>query len=84
MIDKLVDSTTVFEFLSALDVNLGYPQIFMYLEIWEDFFHYIRKNFLLQSNPFGLKNKGVTYRQMVNKVCKHYTRRNMKAYMETC
>jgi hypothetical protein len=32
MIDKLVDSTIGFEFLSFLYVNLGYPQIFMYLE----------------------------------------------------
>jgi hypothetical protein len=31
-IDKLVDSTIDFEFLSSLDSNSGYHQISMYLE----------------------------------------------------
>lgn len=31
-INKLVDSITGFEFLSSLDINLGYHQIHIYLE----------------------------------------------------
>lgn len=31
-INKLVDTTTGFEFLSSLDINSGYHQIHIYLE----------------------------------------------------
>jgi hypothetical protein len=59
MIDKLVDSTIGFEFLSFLYVNLGYPQIFMYLEDEKTSFITLGKTFCYRAMLLAWKMKGL-------------------------
>jgi hypothetical protein len=60
-IDKLVDSTVGFEYLTSLDANSGY-QVPMHLNDKEKMtFITEKKTFCYQAMPFGLKNTGATY-----------------------
>lgn len=64
-IDKLVNSTTEFEFLSSLDSNSKYHKISMYLEDNEKpFFITEEGTFCYRAMPFGLKNTKTTYQWM--------------------
>jgi hypothetical protein len=82
-IDKLVDPTVDFEFLSSLDINLGYHQIPMYLKDEEKTSFIIEeRTFCYKAMLFSLKNTRITYQQMVNKLFKHQTERNMEAYVD--
>jgi transcription antitermination factor NusA-like protein len=64
-IDRLVDATMGFKFLSSLDANSGYHQIPIYPEDEE------KTTFITKSDiyyyrviPFGLKNAKTTYQQI--------------------
>lgn len=82
-IDKLVDSTVDFEFLSSLNINSGYHQIFMYLKIKEKTSFIIEeRTFCYKTMSFSLKNTRITYPQMVNKLFKHQTEMSMKVYVD--
>jgi hypothetical protein len=64
-IDRLVDATMGFKFLSSLDANSGYHQIPMYPED-EEKTTFITKSgtYYYRVIPFGLKNAKTTYQQI--------------------
>lgn len=71
-INRLINSTIEFEFLSSLDANFGYYQIPMHPEDEEKTsFVTEEENFCYRAMPFDLKNTRATYQQMANKVFKH-------------
>lgn len=57
-IDKLVDSTIGFKFLSSLDANSGYHQIPMHLEDEKKTSFITRGIFCYHAMPFRLKIQG--------------------------
>ena len=66
-IDQLVNATSGHKFLSFMDAFSGYNQICMNL------------NKML---PFGLKNVGAMYQQLVSKVFKDQINHNMQVYID--
>ena len=82
-INQLVDSIVGHKLLTFMDAFLGYNQIKMVEEDQE-------KTALITSQglyyykvmPFGLKNEGVTYQRLVNKMFNKKIDRNMEVYMD--
>ena len=82
-IDKLVDETCGYEFLSFLDAFSGYHQIMMHPDDEE------KTSFIMDMGtycykvmPFGLKNAGATYQRMVNRLFKDLLGSTMEAYVD--
>ena len=70
-IDQLVDATSWHELLTFMDAFLGYNQIRMTLEDNEKItFITDRGRFYYRIMTFDLKNVGVTYQHLVNKIFK--------------
>lgn len=71
-IDKLMDSTAGYEFLSSLDAYSRYHQIPIHpTDEEKTSFITERGTYCYRVMPFGLKNTGATYQRMVDKVFKH-------------
>ena len=82
-IDTLVDSTTRHQLLSFMDAFLGYNQIKMEETDQEkNSFVTSQGLFCYKVMPFGLKNIGVTYQILMNKMFVHQIGRNMQVYID--
>ena len=70
-IDQLVDATSGHELLTFIDAFSGYNQIKMAPKDEKQIaFITDRGLFCYRVMPFGLKNAGVTYQRLVNKIFK--------------
>jgi hypothetical protein len=68
-IDQLVDSTARHKLLTFIDVFSGYNQIMMNEDDQEKMTFITSKGlFYYRVMPFGLKNAGVTYQRLMNKM----------------
>ena len=82
-IDTLVDSTARHELLSFMDAFSGYNQIKMKEEDQErTSFVTSQGLFCYKVMPFGLKNAGVTYQRLMNKMFAHQIGRNVQVYVD--
>ena len=82
-IDTLVDSTTRHQLLSFMDAFSGYNQIKME-ETDQEKTSFVTSQglFCYKVMPFGLKNIGVTYQILMNKMFVHQIGRNMQVYID--
>ncbi|XP_057443228.1 uncharacterized protein LOC130735146 [Lotus japonicus] len=82
-IDKLVDRASGFGMLSLMDAYSGYHQIRMYQPDEEKTaFMTNQANYCYQTMSFGLKNAGVTYQRLMDKVFDKQVGRNMEIYVD--
>ena len=82
-IDTLVDSTARHELLSFMDAFSGYNQIKMNEDDQErNSFVTSQGLFCYKVMPFGLKNAGVTYQRLMNKIFTHQIGRNIQVYVD--
>jgi len=81
-IDRLVDGAARHKILSFLDAYSSYNQIRMHLGDREKTsFMTEEANFYYEVMPFGLKNTGATYQQLMNEVFHGLIGRNVEVYM---
>ena len=82
-INKMVDSTAGFEYMSSLDTMSHYHQIPMDRSN-EEKTSFITEDgtYCYRAIPFGLKNAGVIYQRLMNKIFKGHIGRNMEVYVE--
>ena len=81
-IDQLVDSTTKHKLLSFRDAFSGYNQILINEEDQEKTSFIISQElYCYKVMPFGLKNAGVTYQRLENRMFSHQIGRNMEVYV---
>ena len=82
-IDVLVDSTARHQLLSFMDVFFGYNQIRLdEVDREKTLFVTNQGLFYYKVMPFGLKNAGVTYQRLMNKMFAHQIRRNVQVYVD--
>jgi dsDNA-binding SOS-regulon protein len=82
-IDQLVDSTTRHKLLTFMDVFLGYNQIMMNEDDQEKTSFITNKRLLCyRVMPFRLKNVGVTYQWLMNKMLRNQIRRIVEVYID--
>lgn len=82
-IDTLVDVTAGHKMMSFMDAFLGYNQIHMHLEDQEKTtFITARGIYCHITMPFGLKNAGLTYQRLVNKIFVSLIRRTIEVYID--
>nr|KYP73728.1 Transposon Ty3-I Gag-Pol polyprotein [Cajanus cajan] len=82
-IDRLVDGASSHALLSFLDAYSGYNQIMMFPPNEEHTtFITDHANFCYRVMPFGLKNVGVTYQRLMDKVFHQQIGRNMEVYVD--
>nr|XP_018677261.1 PREDICTED: uncharacterized protein LOC108951976 [Musa acuminata subsp. malaccensis] len=82
-VDQLVDATAGHDLLTFMNALFGCNQIQMVTQDQEDtaFVTHIGA-YCYKVMPFDLKNVGVTYQRMVNKLFKHQLGRNMEVYVD--
>lgn len=80
-INITVNVIAKYEMLSIMNAFFGYNQIQMNFEYEERLPHDGSGYLLLQDKPFGLKNVGSTYLQLVNRMFKHVIRKFMDVYI---
>ncbi|KAJ3686609.1 hypothetical protein LUZ61_015773 [Rhynchospora tenuis] len=82
-IDAMVNSTAGFKYLSFMDAYSGYNQIKMHPDDEEKTSFVTEQGlYCYQVMPFGLKNAGAEYQQMVGKVFKDELGEIMEAYID--
>ena len=82
-IDTLVDSTARHELLSFMDAFSGYNHIKMNEEDQKKTSFVTSQGlFCYKVMPFGLKNAGVTYQRLMNKMFVHQIGRNVQVYVD--
>jgi len=82
-IDQLIEATTEHELLSFMDAYSCYNQINMYPpDKDKTAFTTGRGIFCYKVMPFGLKNSGATFQQMINRVFKDLTGHTMEVYVD--
>ena len=82
-IDTLVDSTARHELLSFMEAFSGYNHIKMNEEDQEKTSFVTSQGlFCYKVMPFGLKNAGVTYQRLMNKMFVHQIGRNVQVYVD--
>ena len=82
-IDQLVDSTAGHKLLTFMDAFSRYNQIKMAEEDQEKTAFIISQwLYCYKVMPFGLKNAGVTYQKLVNKMFSKQIGRNMEVYVD--
>ena len=82
-IDTLVDSTARHQLLSFMDAFSGYNQIRMDESDQEKTSFVTSQGlFCYKVMPFGLKNAGVTYQRLMNKMFAHQIGRNVQVYVD--
>ena len=81
--DTLVDSTARHQLLSFMDAFSGYNQIRME-ETDKEKTSFVTSQglFCYKVMPFGLKNAGVMYQRLMNKMFAHQIRRNVQVYVD--
>ena len=82
-IDTLVDSTAKHELLSFMDAFSGYNQIKINEED-QDRTSFVTNQglFCYKVMSFELKNAGVTYQRLMNKMFAHQIGRNVQVYVD--
>ena len=82
-IDLLIDSTARHQFLNFMDAFSSYNQI-MFKEFNQEKTSFITSQglFCYKVMPFGLKNVGVTYQKLVNKMFIWQIGWNVKVYVD--
>ncbi|KAL0299002.1 UNVERIFIED_CONTAM: hypothetical protein Sradi_6560000 [Sesamum radiatum] len=82
-IDQLMHSTSGCELLSIMDASQGYHQIMLAPKDHKRA-SFISSNdmFCYVAMPFGLKNAGVTYQRLVDKIFQPQLGRNMEVYVD--
>ncbi|KAK4845460.1 hypothetical protein QYF36_005345 [Acer negundo] len=82
-IDQLIDSTAGNKLLSFMDAFSGYNQIMMHPSDQDKTSFITRQGlYCYKVMPFGLKNAGVTYQHMVNKLFKQQIGKSMEVYID--
>lgn len=82
-IDQLVDSTASYSLLRFMDMFTGYNQIPMYeLDVENTAFITNVDLFCYRVMSFGLKNAGVIYQRLVNKIFKSLIGRTIEVHMD--
>ena len=82
-IDQLVDSTVGHKLLTFMDAFSGYNQIKMAEEDQEKTTFITSQGlYCYKVMPFGLKNAGVTYQRLVNKMFSKQIGRNMEVHVD--
>jgi len=82
-IDRLVDGTSGHKMLSFLDAYSGYNQIWMYPPDEEaKTFMTEQSNFCYRVMSFGLKNVGVTYQRLMDKIFNDLLGKTMEVYVD--
>src|SRR3954471_18312857 len=82
-IDQIIDSTAGCEHLSFMDAYSGYNQIRLRVEDEvKTAFITPYGVFCYQTMPFGLKNAGATYQQMMQKCLADQIGRNVQVYVD--
>ena len=82
-INTLVDSTARHQLLSFMDAFSGYNQIKM-KEVDQEKISFVTSQglFCYKVMPFGLKNAGVTYQRLMNKMFTYQIGRNVQVYVD--
>ncbi|CAL8077619.1 unnamed protein product [Prunus armeniaca] len=81
IIDQLIDSTSGNQLLSFMDAYSGYNQIMMHEDDKaKTSFIIERGTYCYKVMPCGLKNAGVTYQRLVNKIFKVQISKTMEVY----
>lgn len=81
---QLVDSTSKWKLLSIMDVYQGYHQIKIDpKDILKAAFGVCCGTYGYANIPFGLKNVGVTYQCMMDKIFKRQIGRNIEVYIDS-
>ena len=82
-VDVLVDSTAKHQFLSFMDTFSGYIQIRMH-EADQEKTSFVTSQGLFRYKvmPFGLKNVGVIYQRLMNKMFAQQIGRNIQVYVD--
>ena len=82
-VDVLVDSTTQHQLLNFIDAFSGYNQIRMH-EANQEKTSFVTNQglFCYKVMPFGLKNAGVTYQRLMNKMFAQQIGRNVQVYVD--
>ena len=82
-IDVLVDSTARHQLFSFMDVFFGYNQIRLdEVDREKTLFVTNQGLFYYKVMPFDLKNAGITYQRLMNKMFAHQIRRNVQVYVD--
>jgi hypothetical protein len=82
-IDKLVDSTSGFQYISFIDANSGYNQIRMNPpDKDKTTFIVDTTNYCYRVMPFSLKNSRATYQRLMDKVFLEPIGKNIEVYIE--
>ena len=82
-IDILVDSTARHQLLSFMDTFSGYNQIKLEeADLEKTSFVTSQGLFCYKVMSFDLKNAGVTYQRLMNKMFAHQIERNVQVYMD--
>jgi hypothetical protein len=82
-IDRLVDNTSGFQYLSFMDAHLGYNQIRMNTpDEDKTTFMVDTTNYCYQVMPFGLKNAESIYQCLMDKVFAEQISKNIEVYIE--
>ena len=82
-IDQLMDSTAGHKLLTFMDAFSGYNQIKMAEEDQEKTAFITSQGlYCYKVMPLGLKNTGVTYQRLVNKMFSRQIGRNMEVYVD--
>ena len=82
-IDQLMDSTARHKLLTFMDAFSGYNQIKMAEEDQEKTAFITSQGlYCYKVMPLGLKNTGVTYQRLVNKMFSRQIGRNMEVYVD--
>lgn len=81
-IDLLVDATTYQRLLGFLDVNFTYNEILIHNYEEKTAFYIGESIYFYHVMPFGLKNVGVTYQSLINKLFSTQFGRMIEAYVD--
>ena len=82
-IDLLVDATAGHSLLLFINADSGYNQIRMYpADEEKTFFITDQGTYCYRVMPFGLKNVGATYQQLVNHMFRELIGRSIEVYMD--
>ena len=82
-IDLIVDTTSKHKLLSFMEAFSRYHQIRMHpLDVEKTFFITERGLYCYKVMLFGLKNVGVTYKRLVNKMVKEVIGKMMEVYID--
>ena len=82
-IDKLVDAAASYEYMSFMDTYSGYNQIRIHLEEEEKTtFMTDGLSYYYKVMPFRLKNIGVIYQRLMDKVFANQIDRNVEVYVD--